>query len=131
VLEAWVAGESLSLSLLCRAGDTELLSVNRQHLAIDAAGVLSFVGVQAHVLPRGDARFEVLGDWAQTLAAAFPGLHGHVGVDLVWHAQRGPVLIEINPRVTMAYVGLSAALGRNLATAALVAHHREPAHAAA
>ena len=40
-----------------------------------------------------------------------------------------PVLIEINPRVTMAYVGLSAALNRNLATAVLAAHHREAVHA--
>jgi tyramine---L-glutamate ligase len=28
---------------------------------------------------------------------------------------RGPVVIEVNPRVTCAYIGLSAALGRNLA----------------
>ena len=44
-----------------------------------------------------------------------PGLRGFVGIDLVWHEERGPVVIEVNPRVTCAYVGLSAALGRNLA----------------
>jgi tyramine---L-glutamate ligase len=33
----------------------------------------------------------------------------------VWHERCGPVVIEINPRVTSAYVGLSRALGRNLA----------------
>lgn len=130
VLEAWVAGEPLSLSLLCSAGCTELLSVNRQQLTIDAFGVLSFVGVQVNVLPRTDARFAALQAWAQTLARGVPGLHGHVGVDLVWHAQRGPVLIEINPRVTMAYVGLSAALERNLAAALLAAHRTEVSHAA-
>jgi predicted ATP-grasp superfamily ATP-dependent carboligase len=43
------------------------------------------------------------------------------------------VLIEINPRVTMAYVGLSAALNRNLAAAVLAdhRHHRERVHAEA
>lgn len=130
VLEAWVAGEPLSLSLLCSAGHAELLSVNRQQLTIDAFGGLSFVGVQINVLPRTDARFAALRGWAQTLARLVPGLHGHVGVDLVWHAQRGPVLIEINPRVTMAYVGLSAALERNLAAALLAAHRAEVSHAA-
>ena len=131
VLEAWVAGEPLSLSLLCSPSRVELLSVNRQQLTIDAVGMLSFVGVQSNALPRGDARVEVLRAWVQTLARAVPGLRGYVGVDLVWHPLRGPVLIEINPRVTMAYVGLSAALDRNLAAAVLAAHHDEPAHAAA
>jgi len=127
VLEAWVAGEPLSLSLLCSEGRGELLSVNRQQLSIDALGVLSFAGVQIDALPRDDARFASLRSWVQTLVRTIPGLRGYVGIDLVWHAQRGPVLIEINPRVTMAYVGLSAALGRNLAGAVL-ADHREALH---
>ena len=130
VLEAWVAGEPLSLSLLCSSeGRVELLSVNRQQLAVDAFGVLSFTGVQINALPRDDARTSTLRAWAQTLARAVPGLRGYVGIDLVWHAQRGPVLIEINPRVTMAYAGLSAALGRNVAAAVLAAHHSEGVHA--
>jgi tyramine---L-glutamate ligase len=129
VLEAWVAGEPLSLSLLCSAQQVELLSVNRQQLAIDAFGVLSFTGVQVAALPRDDPRNGTLRAWARALARAVPGLRGYVGVDLVWHAQRGPVLIEINPRVTMSYVGLSAALGRNVAAAVLAAHHHETAHA--
>jgi len=127
VLEPWVAGEPLSLSLLCSEGRGELLSVNRQQLSIDALGVLSFAGVQIDALPRDDARFASLRSWVQTLVRTIPGLRGYVGIDLVWHAQRGPVLIEINPRVTMAYVGLSAALGRNLAGAVL-ADHREALH---
>jgi predicted ATP-grasp superfamily ATP-dependent carboligase len=133
VLEAWVAGEPLSLSLLCSADGTELLSVNRQQLAIDALGVVSFTGVQIAALPRDDARIDALRVWARTVARAIPGLRGYVGIDLVWHPQRGPVLIEINPRVTMAYVGLSAALNRNLAAAVLAdhRHHRERVHAEA
>ena len=130
-LEAWVAGEPLSLSLLCRAGRTELLSVNRQQLVVDAAGKVSFTGVQIAALPRDGPRGAALNAWAQTLGGAITGLGGFVGVDLVWHPRRGPVLIEINPRVTIAYVGLSAALGRNLAEAVLAAHDREPIRAAA
>jgi predicted ATP-grasp superfamily ATP-dependent carboligase len=131
VLEPWVAGEALSLSLLCGAGRIELLAVNRQQLGIDAFGTLTFVGVQVNALAGDEARLAALRDWAPALSAAFPGLRGYVGVDLVWHRQRGPVLIEINPRVTMAYVGLSAALGRNLAAAVLAAHTQEFADALA
>lgn len=130
VLEAWVAGDPLSLSLLCGAGRVELLSVNRQQLAIDAFGVVSLTAVQTNALARDDARIGTLRTWAQTLTGAVPGLRGYVGVDLVWHPQRGPVLIEINPRVTTAYVGLSDALNRNLAAAVLAAHHGTSAHAA-
>ena len=39
--------------------------------------------------------------WHRVWANGIPGLRGFVGIDLVWHAQRGPVVIEINPRVTM------------------------------
>jgi predicted ATP-grasp superfamily ATP-dependent carboligase len=73
-LEAWVAGEPLSLSLLCRAGRTELLSVNRQQLVVDAAGKLSFTGVQIAALPLDDARAAALDVWAQTLVGAITGL---------------------------------------------------------
>ena len=130
-LEAWVVGEPLSLSLLCGAGGAELLSVNRQRIEVDADGVLSFAEVQIDALPHDDARGLALRAWAAKLVGALPGLRGFVGVDLVWHPHAGPVLIEVNPRVTMAYVGLSAALGRNLAAAVIAAHDREAEHAAA
>jgi predicted ATP-grasp superfamily ATP-dependent carboligase len=51
-----------------------------------------------------------------------PGLRGFAGIDVVWHPSRGPVVIEVNPRLTVAYAGLSAALGGNLAAALLAAH---------
>lgn len=115
VTEPWVEGAALSLSLLCGATGCELLSVNRQDLAIDAQGLLSFRGVEVNVMPRSDPRVATLDTLATRVHHAVPGLRGFVGVDLVWHARRGPVVIEVNPRVTGAYVGLSRALGRNLA----------------
>jgi predicted ATP-grasp superfamily ATP-dependent carboligase len=114
-LEPWVEGEALSLSLLCTRQSAEMLSINRQRIAIDAQGRLSFEGVTVDALGRNDPRAEPLADLAAQVARAMPGLQGFAGIDLVWHPQRGPVVIEVNPRVTCAYVGLSAALGRNLA----------------
>jgi predicted ATP-grasp superfamily ATP-dependent carboligase len=122
-LEPWVAGEPLSLSLLCRAGKAEVLSVNRQRIAIDEKGSVSFQGVETGVVPPGDPRMRPLRQLATQVARHVPGLRGFVGIDLVWHAHFGPVLIEINPRVTCAYVGLSARLGRNLAAEVMQAHH--------
>ena len=121
VIEPWVGGESLSLSLLVHGGVGELISINRQRLAIDAEGTLSLTGVDIAVPDVDAAHRQRLRTWACELVDALPGLNGFVGIDLVWHATRGPVAIEVNPRVTSAWVGLSAAIGRNLAGAVLQA----------
>ncbi len=114
-LEPWVDGEALSLSLLCADGGAETLAVNRQRIVVGGDGMVSYEGVDVAAVPPADPRTAALRQVGMRVALALPGLRGYVGIDLVWHARRGPVLIEINPRVTCAYVGLSAALGRPLA----------------
>ncbi len=114
-VEPWVEGDPLSVSLLCRPGATEVLAINRQHIGIQADGRLSFDGVALNaVAPQGE-QGRAIGRLARQVGRAIPGLRGFVGIDLVWHDGCGPVLIEVNPRVTVAYAGMSAALGRNLA----------------
>lgn len=114
-IEAFVEGEALSATLLCAHGRAEMLSVNRQRIDIDAQGHVAYRGVEIAIEPVSGARGRVLQPLLQRLAGALPGLFGIVGVDLVWHRSSGPVIVEVNPRLTSAYVGLSAKLGRNLA----------------
>ncbi|WP_119157330.1 ATP-grasp domain-containing protein [Caldimonas tepidiphila] len=115
-LEPWVPGEALSLSLLCGGGrPVELLSVNRQRIVVDPWGSVSLVGLDLDAIAPASPRGRELGRVAAQVARAMPGLRGFVGIDLVWHARRGPVVIEVNPRVTSAFVGLSQQLGRPLA----------------
>jgi len=128
-LEPWVDGDALSVSLLCGPQGVDMLSVNRQDIAVATDGRLSYEGVEVDVLAPADPRRAALGHLATQVAQAIPGLRGFVGIDLVWNDRRGPVLIEVNPRVTCAYVGLSAALGRNLAAEVLAAHRADPADA--
>lgn len=114
-LEPWVDGEAMSLSLLVGTGSTaELLAVNRQQVVVDPLGSVSLEGVEIN-LPIDAARRAALARIGNAVCSAIPGLAGIVGIDLVWHATRGPVVIEVNPRVTSAYVGLAASLGRQLA----------------
>lgn len=113
-LQPWVEGEALSLSLLC-GRRAELLSLNRQHVAVDAGGAVRFEGVERLCTDGSDPRWPLLQALADATLRALPGLRGFVGIDLVWHPQAGPVAIEVNARVSCAYVGLSRALGRNLA----------------
>lgn len=121
-LEPWVDGEALSLSLCAHEGDARLLSINRQQIEVDAQGQVHFLGVQAAAIAPGSERGERLARLATQVVQAMPGLRGFVGIDLVWHAQRGPVVIEVNPRLTSAYVGLSERLGFNVAQTLLAAY---------
>jgi predicted ATP-grasp superfamily ATP-dependent carboligase len=91
------------------------------------------LGVRHHAIhPLHDPRAARLHALAAAVAGAIPGLAGFVGIDVVWHPGRGPVAIEVNPRVTCAYVGLSDTLGRNLAAEVLRRHAaEEPARVAA
>ena len=59
-------------------------------------------------------------DAATRTCAALPGLRGYVGVDLVL-TDTGPVVIEVNPRLTTAYLGVRAVLDENVAAMALAA----------
>ena len=129
VLQEWVDGDPLSLSLICGEHDVELVSINRQLIGLpDTAApgkterVVEFSGVEVDQLDRQSAQGLQLASLARRIMSALHGLRGFVGIDLVWHAQRGPVVIEVNPRLTAAYAGLSARLGRNLASDLLTAH---------
>ncbi|WP_018078585.1 ATP-grasp domain-containing protein [Thiobacillus denitrificans] len=108
VFQPYVAGESLSLSLLCCDGRTQLLSVNRQHVGL-TGDHFEFHGVTVNALGDGDGRYAAL---AARVAAAIPGLWGYVGVDLIAGAF-GPMVLEVNPRATVSYAGLRAALDCN------------------
>jgi predicted ATP-grasp superfamily ATP-dependent carboligase len=115
-LEPFVDGDALSISLVAGADLARIVAINRQRIAIDERGWLHDRGVQGGAIDlRGDPRAGALRSLALDAAAAMPGLGGFVGIDVVWNEERGPVLIEVNPRVTSAYVGLSRRTGRNLA----------------
>ncbi|MGF6543092.1 ATP-grasp domain-containing protein [Paraburkholderia youngii] len=129
VLQAWVDGEPLSLSLICRGDATKLLSINRQQIGLsggDARGevarIVEFDGVLVDQIDQHSDMGRALDTLAHRVARAIPGLRGFVGIDVVWHPQRGPVVIEVNPRLTVAYAGLSAVRGSGLTRALLAAH---------
>jgi predicted ATP-grasp superfamily ATP-dependent carboligase len=109
VLQPYLRGTDASLLLLCRAGECALLAGNRQYLALDAAGCrLTALGVNA-MLAQTRTSLEPL---AQAVARAIPGLWGFAGIDLVL-TNDGAIVVEVNPRITTAYAGLTASLGAN------------------
>jgi tyramine---L-glutamate ligase len=130
--EPYVEGEPLSITLWADGADVHTLACNRQHVRADPTGLLLDHGVDTAALDReADPRRPALHAIGRLVARALPGLQGVFGIDLVWHPQRGPVVIEVNPRLTCAYVGLSAAVGRNVAGLVLSRRLQQQAHAAA
>ncbi|OPZ45575.1 MAG: Carbamoyl-phosphate synthase large chain [Actinobacteria bacterium ADurb.BinA094] len=109
VLQEYVRGEAVSVSLLASDDGVLPLGVNTQDVR---PGVpFEYRGGAAGVdHPRGKGIVAA----ARVAVGALPGLRGHVGVDLVVAPDRC-VVIEVNPRLTTSYVGLRRALRANLA----------------
>ena len=114
VLQPFVPGKLGSLSLLCRDGNAQILSCNEQRIAV-RDNQFHFLGTTVNSLSDDAGRFARL---AHSVAAAIPGLWGHVGVDFV-NAESGVVVLEVNPRMTTSYCGLHASIGCNPAALVL------------
>lgn len=110
VVQPYIAGEALSLSMLCESGAVDIISCNAQRVC-PVDGVFQFRGVVVNADPTGRQTYRGL---ASAIAGAIPGLWGYVGIDLI-EASNGPMVVEINPRVTTSYAGLAQALGINTA----------------
>jgi len=110
VLQPFLNGPALSLSLLAQEGVGWLLSCNRQYVEV-VHGAFRFDGVTTS---GAEERRADLAPLARRIAASLPGLWGYVGVDLI-DTRSGPIVLEINPRLTTSYVGLKESLGLNVA----------------
>ena len=113
VVQPYTEDLPVSMSLLCWDGRARVLSCNVQRVAIDQTVHLLGCVVNGY---QGDReRYDHL---AHRIAAALPGLWGYVGVDLL-DAEKGPYVLEVNPRLTTSYAGLHSAIGTNPASMVL------------
>lgn len=113
LLQAFVPGTAASATLLVGPDGAVPLALNGQRVRFDPAA--RYEG------GRTPLRHPAAGRALRIAAAAVRacgGLRGLVGVDLVLGAD-GPVVLEVNPRLTTAYLGLRAHLGPRAAGAAL------------
>ena len=115
LLQRYVPGTPASVSLLADGRRTMTLAVNAQW--VRAARPFTYRGGAtplSHALARRAA------DAARRTCRAVPGLRGYVGVDVVL-SDSDAVVIEINPRLTTAYLGVRRAFDENVAALALEA----------
>src|SRR5262245_39294000 len=114
VLQPYVPGDAASLCVLARDGAAWLLSVNRQRIAV-RDDCFVYLGSVVNGFADENGRY---GRLAERVARAVPGLWGYFGIDLVL-GEHGPIVAEINPRLTTSYAGLGDALDCNPAALVL------------
>lgn len=104
LLQQYVRGVPASVSLLCDGRRAVALAINAQ--AIRAGAAFSYAG---GCTPLDHPLAERAIAAAIRTCEQFPGLRGYVGVDLVL-TEADAIVIEINPRVTTAYLGVRSAI---------------------
>jgi predicted ATP-grasp superfamily ATP-dependent carboligase len=114
VVQPFVPGVAASMSVLCQEGRARLLSCNLQNIVIENQA-FRFRGC---LVGGYEQRRPVCEQLAAAVAAAIPDLWGYVGIDLI-DGDSGPLVLEVNPRLTTSYVGLRQAIGANPAALVL------------
>lgn len=113
IAQRYVPGLPVSAAMLVHPNTTQALRAGEQRIAIDDDGVLHYQGGRIPLPAELEARAMAL---ALRAVAQVPGLRGFVGVDLVLgDSPEQDSVIEINPRITMAFTGLRHLCSSNLA----------------
>ena len=104
IVQEFLKGDAVSVSLLCTGAKVLPVSLNKQNVVLASPkGVSCYVG---GALPFGHELMHEAFKTAEAAVNCFSGLKGYVGVDLVL-TDAGPVVLDVNPRLTTSFVGLS------------------------
>ncbi len=112
IAQEYVEGDPMSLCVVSGEKDTVILSVNRQ--TFNSEKKLQYRGGSV----TGDEPDDYLKAIVARIKSKLPGLRGFWGLDYI-KTVGGPVVIEVNPRLTTSYCALGKAVGANPAEAIL------------
>jgi predicted ATP-grasp superfamily ATP-dependent carboligase len=121
IIQPFIWGRAISLSCLFKNGHGWLICVNEQKIS-NSGQKISLDACKVNI---AQANLEKIIGIIERIAQAIPGLWGYVGIDLV-DIGNDFMLIEINPRLTISYAGISQALGINVAENVLKLISDEP-----
>jgi predicted ATP-grasp superfamily ATP-dependent carboligase len=109
IIQPFVDGRHMSMSLLVFDGAVRLLACNEQYIDI-RNGCVSLIGIGVNECLHLKDEMKCL---ALKIISTISGFSGYIGVDMIEF--NGDIFVlEINPRFTTAYVGLSRSLGYNI-----------------
>lgn len=118
IVQKFVPGTAASVSVISTGERAMAVSLNRQLLRLASPeSESSYLG---GIVPLCHPMEHEALSIGRTAVESIEGLRGYVGVDMVL-SSHGPVIIEVNPRLTTSYVGISSVLNLNLAQAVVEA----------
>jgi len=114
LVQELIGGDATSVSLLATGSKAVPISLNRQDVTIETPEACSSYngGIVPFDNPMGAEAFEA----AEKLVKSVSGFRGYIGVDFVL-TEEAAVAIEVNPRLTTSYVGLTRVVNFNPAQA--------------
>ncbi len=121
IIQPYLQGRALSLSCLFKQGQGWLLCCNEQCMEL-AGNQFRLTACRVNI---AIGMSNCLQQLVAQIASAIPGLWGYAGIDLI-ATDQGLSVLDINPRLTTSYAGISAALGLNVAQNVLKLINGEP-----
>jgi predicted ATP-grasp superfamily ATP-dependent carboligase len=114
IIQDYVTGVSVSVSLLCNGDKAVPLSLNFQYIGLNSGGI-EYGGGK---VPFKHRLSEIAMETAKNVIETIDGIKGYVGVDMILDEDSNVVhIVEINSRITTAYVALRKIINFNLGEA--------------
>ncbi|MDR2719390.1 MAG: ATP-grasp domain-containing protein [Nitrososphaerota archaeon] len=104
MVQEYLKGETVSVSLLCTDTKSLPVSLNRQNINLSAPN--EFSCYMGGAVPFDHEMKQEAFKTAEAAVNCFSGLKGYVGVDMIL-TDVGPVVVDVNPRLTTSFIGLS------------------------
>jgi len=120
VLQRYVRGVAASVSLVADGRRAIALTTNAQSMRSVSGTSSRPFAYSGGATPLDHPLARRAAEEAVRTCEAIPGLRGYIGVDLVLTTSDA-VVIEVNPRLTTAYLGVRAVLDDNVAAMAIAA----------
>lgn len=114
IAQKLIEGISVSASVISTGEKALPITLNKQMVTL--ASPYEKSSYNGGIVPFDHVLEEEALKAAQTAVKSISGLRGYVGVDMVL-TRDGPVVIEVNPRLTTSYIGLRRAVNFNPAQA--------------
>ncbi len=109
IVQPYIEGKHMSMSLLVFNGEVQLLACNEQHVDVKNSSIkLKAIGVNECLSFKDDML-----KLARKIVSIISGLAGYIGVDLIG-VENELYVLEINPRFTTAYAGISKSINCNV-----------------
>jgi len=110
IIQPYIEGQNLSLSVFFNNNSFYLLSVNKQNIFLNKDNYLKLKSILVNVTISFEEKIYSL---IEKIYNAFPGLYGYVGIDILIK-NNNIFVVEINPRLTTSFAGIKYTKGINL-----------------